>query len=83
VSFDPRDGENQRLREENARLRHLLAVHGVSIPQAFIRFSKTKPAGFSPWISTRKHGLTILAHFSTRAWQSDVLPNWLTSSGLL
>jgi hypothetical protein len=34
VSFDPRDGENQRLREENARLRHLLAVHGVSIPQS-------------------------------------------------
>jgi len=34
VSFDARDGENQRLREENARLRQLLAVHGVSIPQS-------------------------------------------------
>jgi superfamily II DNA or RNA helicase len=34
VSFDPREGENQRLREENARLRHLLAVHGISIPQS-------------------------------------------------
>jgi superfamily II DNA or RNA helicase len=33
VSFDHRDRENQRLREENARLRHLLTVHGVSIPQ--------------------------------------------------
>ena len=34
VSFEQRDGENQRLREENARLRHLLAVHGVPIPQS-------------------------------------------------
>ncbi len=33
ASFDHRDGENQRLREENARLRRLLAVHGIPIPQ--------------------------------------------------
>jgi len=33
TSFDYHDGENQRLREENARLRRLLAVHGVPFPQ--------------------------------------------------
>ncbi|MFP5205188.1 MAG: TOTE conflict system archaeo-eukaryotic primase domain-containing protein [Acidobacteriota bacterium] len=34
VLFDLRDQENQRLREENARLRHLLTVHGITIPQS-------------------------------------------------
>ncbi len=33
ASFEHPDGENQRLREENARLRRLLAVHGISFPQ--------------------------------------------------
>ncbi len=32
ASFDDLDRENQRLREENARLRHLLTVHDISIP---------------------------------------------------
>jgi superfamily II DNA or RNA helicase len=31
VPFDYRDEENQRLRDENARLRHLLASHGISV----------------------------------------------------
>ncbi len=33
ISFEQRDEENQRLREENARLRRLLAVHGIPVPQ--------------------------------------------------
>ena len=32
ASFGPRDGENQRLREENVRLRRLLATHGIAVP---------------------------------------------------
>ncbi len=32
VLFEPRDEDNQRLREENARLRRLLAVHGIPVP---------------------------------------------------
>jgi superfamily II DNA or RNA helicase len=32
VSFEPRDEDNQRLREENARLRRLLAAHGIPVP---------------------------------------------------
>ena len=32
VPFESRDEENQRLREENARLRRLLATHGISVP---------------------------------------------------
>ena len=34
VSFERRDEENQQLREENARLRQLLAAHGIPIPQS-------------------------------------------------
>jgi superfamily II DNA or RNA helicase len=34
ASFERRDEENQRLRQENAWLRHLLAVHGIPIPQS-------------------------------------------------
>jgi superfamily II DNA or RNA helicase len=33
LPFEPPDQENVRLREENARLRRLLAVHSISIPQ--------------------------------------------------
>src|SRR5665213_3709128 len=33
VSFEQRDEENQRLREENARLRRVLAAHGIPVPQ--------------------------------------------------
>lgn len=31
-SFEWRDGENQRLREENVRLRRLLTAHGIAVP---------------------------------------------------
>lgn len=31
-SFERRDAENQRLREENLRLRRLLAAHGITVP---------------------------------------------------
>jgi superfamily II DNA or RNA helicase len=31
-SFERRDAENQRLREENLRLRRLLAAHGIAVP---------------------------------------------------
>jgi hypothetical protein len=33
VSFEQRDEENQRLREENARLRRVLDAHGIAVPQ--------------------------------------------------
>jgi superfamily II DNA or RNA helicase len=33
LPFEPPEQENIRLREENARLQRLLAVHGISIPQ--------------------------------------------------
>lgn len=34
VSFEHRDADYQRLREENTQLRRLLAVHGIPIPQS-------------------------------------------------
>jgi len=33
LSFDSPEQENERLREENARLRRLLEIHGIPIPQ--------------------------------------------------
>src|SRR2546423_15563365 len=33
LPFEPLEQENIRLREENARLRRLLAVHSIAIPQ--------------------------------------------------
>jgi len=33
LPFEPSEQENIRLREENARLRRLLAVHSIPIPQ--------------------------------------------------
>src|SRR6266849_3969897 len=33
LQFEPQEQENIRLREENARLRRLLAVHSIPIPQ--------------------------------------------------
>src|SRR5258708_32507372 len=33
LPFEPPEQESIRLREENARLRRLLAVHGIPIPQ--------------------------------------------------
>jgi len=33
VSFEQRDEADQRLREENARLRRVLAAHGIPVPQ--------------------------------------------------
>src|ERR1035438_46439 len=33
LPFEPPEQENVRLREENARLRRLLAVHSIPIPQ--------------------------------------------------
>jgi hypothetical protein len=33
LPFEPPEQENIRLREENARLRRLLAVHSIAIPQ--------------------------------------------------
>jgi superfamily II DNA or RNA helicase len=33
ISFEQRDEENLRLREENARLRRVLAAHGIPVPQ--------------------------------------------------
>ena len=33
LPFEPQEQENIRLREENARLRRLLAVHSIPIPQ--------------------------------------------------
>jgi len=33
ISFSHRDEENEQLREENARLRRLLAAHGIPVPE--------------------------------------------------
>jgi superfamily II DNA or RNA helicase len=54
VSFDLRDRENQRLREENARLRHLLAIHGIAIPQSASEESRSTQSQESSVAETKE-----------------------------
>src|ERR1017187_2544429 len=64
LPFEPPEQENIRLREENARLRRLLAVHSIAIPQlAPENQPPTKNVETAPrWTrrsgrkSTRRHG---------------------------
>ncbi len=61
LPFELPEQENDRLREENTRLRRLLAIHGTPIPQAVLlrklgdvqytileRFPRLHVAGSSP-----------------------------------
>ena len=42
-SFEWRDGENQRLREEIMRLRRLLAAHGIAVPPSASEAFSARP----------------------------------------
>lgn len=44
LPFEPLEQENIRLREENARLQRLLAVHGIPDPQAYAPAAPVNPS---------------------------------------
>src|SRR5450755_3461737 len=63
LPFEPPDQENVRLREENARLRRLLAVHSISIPQLPVENPPTKTAELAPPVDKEERARQRIALF--------------------
>ena len=56
LPFEPPEQENVRLREENARLRRLLAVHSIPVPQIAPEDPPpTKPVETAPPVDIRHY----------------------------
>src|ERR1039457_3259452 len=67
LPFEPPEQENVRLREENVRLRRLLAVHSISIPQlAPENPPPTKPIETAPPVDMEERARKRLALFRSR-----------------
>jgi hypothetical protein len=80
--FEPPEQENVRLREENARLRRLLAVHSIPIPQlAAENQPPTKAFETAPPVDKEERARKRIARFRTlfrgredvyaRRWEND------------
>jgi|ERR1019366_7480845 hypothetical protein len=64
LPFEPPEQENVRLREENARLRRLLAVHSIPIPQpAPENPPPTKPVETAPPVDKEERARKRIALF--------------------
>src|ERR1017187_8556051 len=63
LSFEPREQENGRLREENARLRRLLAVHSIPIPQLPTENPPTKTVEPAPPVDKEERARQRIALF--------------------
>ena len=61
LPFEPPEQENTRLREENARLRRLLAVHSIPIPQ--VAPEKPPPTGPASPVDKEERGRRRIALF--------------------
>src|SRR5690242_20987772 len=82
LPFEPPEQENIRLREENARLRRLLAVHNIPIPQlAPENPAPTKPVETAPPVDKEERARKRIALFRSlfrgredvyaRRWEND------------
>ena len=82
LPFEPPEQENIRLREENARLRRLLAVHSIPIPQiATENQPPTKPVETAPPVDKEERARQRITLFRTlfrgredvyaRRWEND------------
>jgi hypothetical protein len=82
LQFEPPEQENIRLREENARLRRLLAVHSIPIPQlAPENPALTKPVEMASPVDREERARQRITLFRTlfrgredvyaRRWQND------------
>ena len=82
LPFEPPEQENVRLREENARLRRLLAVHSIPIPQlAAENQPPTKTVEMAPPVDKEERARKRIALFRTlfrgredvyaRRWEND------------
>src|ERR1017187_69074 len=63
LSFEPPEQENVRLREENARLRRLLAVHSIPIPQLPTENPPTKTVEPAPPVDKEERARQRIALF--------------------
>src|SRR5450432_1143137 len=63
LPFEPLDQENVRLREENARLRRLLAVHSIPIPQLPAENPPTKTVEPAPPVDKEERARQRIALF--------------------
>ncbi len=83
VPFESSHEDNQRLREENARLRRLLAAHGIPIPilQEDVRAVQTSPAVNAE--SKEERSRKRIALFSTlfRGREDAYARRWENSDG--
>src|SRR5579859_2449002 len=82
LPFEPPEQENIRLREENARLRRLLGVHSIPIPQlAPENPPPTKPVETAPPVDKEERARKRIALFRSlfrgredvyaRRWEND------------
>src|SRR5438067_5092405 len=63
LPFERPEQENVRLREENARLRRLLAVHSIPIPQVPVENPPTKTVEPAPPVDTEERARQRIALF--------------------
>ena len=63
LPFEPPEQENVRLREENARLRRLLAVHSIPIPQLPVENPPTKTVEPAPTVDKEERARQRIALF--------------------
>src|SRR5208283_2875347 len=81
LPFEPPEQENVRLREENARLRRLLAVHSIPIPQLAENRPPTKTVETAPPVDKEERARKRIALFRSlfrgredvyaRRWKND------------
>jgi superfamily II DNA or RNA helicase len=82
LPFEPPEQENIRLREENARLRRLLAAHSIPIPQlAPEKALRAKAVGLAPPVDKEERARRRIALFRSlfrgredvyaRRWEND------------
>lgn len=63
LRFQSPEGENKRLREENARLRRLLAAHSIAIPQFEPENPPAKPIEAAPPVDREERARRRIALF--------------------
>src|SRR3954451_5038695 len=84
LPFEPPEQENVRLREENAGLRRLLAVHSIPIPQLPAENPPpTKTAKPAPPVDKEERARQRIALFgSLFRWREDVYARrWENAAG--
>jgi hypothetical protein len=83
LPFEPPEQENVRLREENARLRRLLAVHSIPIPQLPAENAPTKAVEPAPTVDKEERARQRIALFRSlfRGREDVYARRWESADG--